>query len=88
MIVLYLLIVNLAAFAAMGFDKRRAERGDRRIPERDLLSLALIGGSLGAIAAQRTFRHKTRKEPFRTWLNGILVAQIGLVGIYLFMAPD
>jgi uncharacterized membrane protein YsdA (DUF1294 family) len=32
--------------------------------------MALIGGALGAVAAQQMLRHKTRKEPFRTrlWL--------------------
>jgi uncharacterized membrane protein YsdA (DUF1294 family) len=68
--VLYLLAVNAGGFAAMAADKRRAMRDQRRIPERALLNIALIGGALGAVAAQQMLRHKTRKEPFRTrlWL--------------------
>jgi uncharacterized membrane protein YsdA (DUF1294 family) len=68
-------LVNAAAFVALGWDKRCATVGDRRIPERTLLGLAAIGGSLGAVAAQQLFRHKTRKEPFRTLLWLILAAQ-------------
>lgn len=87
MILFYLAAINLVAFAAMGWDKRLAERGDRRISERDLLTLAAIGGSLGAIAAQQAFRHKTRKEPFRTllWLTPPL--QIALLAIWIYLAP-
>jgi uncharacterized membrane protein YsdA (DUF1294 family) len=74
-ILTYLALVNATAFAAFGWDKRCAMSGDRRIPERTLLGLALIGGSLGAVAAQQMFRHKTRKEPFRTLLWLTLVGQ-------------
>ena len=63
-------------------DKRRARAGDRRIPEADLLWLALIGGSPGAFAARSLFRHKTRKEPFSTRLQLIAALQTGaLIGL-------
>ena len=51
--------------------------GERRIPEGDLLGLALIGGSLGALLARHLFRHKTRKEPFSTQLLVITALQAG-----------
>ena len=68
----YFAAVNLAAFAAFGWDKRCAMAGARRIPEKTLLSLAAAGGGLGAVLAQRAFRHKTRKQPFAAWLGLIL----------------
>ena len=85
MILLYLAAVNLAAFAAMGWDKGLAGRGERRIPERTLLTLAALGGSLGAVAAQQAFRHKTRKQPFGRILLVILAAQ-GLAAAWLALA--
>lgn len=75
-LVLVLLAVNCAAFVAFWWDKRLAEAGARRISERTLLGLALVGGSLGAISAQQIFRHKTRKEPFRSLLYLIVLLQI------------
>jgi uncharacterized membrane protein YsdA (DUF1294 family) len=65
---LYLLVINAAAFAVFASDKRRAVHGARRIPERVLLQVAAAGGILGSLTAQKVLRHKTRKEPFRTWL--------------------
>ncbi|MCA0275052.1 MAG: DUF1294 domain-containing protein [Proteobacteria bacterium] len=71
-IALVVLGVNLAAFIAFWRDKRLACAGARRIPEKTLLWLAFVGGSLGAVAAQHLFRHKTRKEPFRSRLYAIV----------------
>jgi uncharacterized membrane protein YsdA (DUF1294 family) len=60
-------------------DKQRAIAGQRRFSEADLLGLALIGGSPGALLARHLFRHKTRKQPFSTQLFVIIALQIGLM---------
>ncbi|MDZ4134290.1 MAG: DUF1294 domain-containing protein [Paracoccaceae bacterium] len=73
------LLINWLTFAAFGLDKRRAKMGDWRLPERVLLLLALGGGWPGAKLAQHWYRHKTRKQPFRSLLNGIGVVHIGLI---------
>ncbi|KRB53159.1 hypothetical protein ASE04_08070 [Rhizobium sp. Root708] len=65
--------LNALAFLVYFLDKQAARSRRRRISERTLLTLALIGGSLGAVCAQRLLRHKTQKEPFRTLLKAILV---------------
>ena len=54
------LIMSLIAFVAYGIDKRRAKRGLWRIPEMTLLGFGFFGGSVGALAAMKLFRHKTR----------------------------
>ena len=75
------LLVALNLFTALRFwqDKQRAIAGLRRIPEADLLGLAIFGGSPGALAARWVFRHKTRKQPFSTWLFLIAAIQAGIV---------
>jgi uncharacterized membrane protein YsdA (DUF1294 family) len=66
--------INLIAFLTFGWDKRQAERDGSRIAERTLIGLALFGGALGALIGQQVFRHKTRKQPFRTllWLAAVI----------------
>ncbi|SDJ37291.1 Uncharacterized membrane protein YsdA, DUF1294 family [Agrobacterium fabrum] len=78
---------NLFVFLVYWWDKEAARSSGWRIRESTLLSLALVGGSLGAISAQRLLRHKTRKEPFRSILLSIVILQAGL-GASLAIMPD
>ena len=75
-IIAYLVIVNLAAFAAMGLDKRRAVSHRWRTPERRLIAYAALGGSVGSILGMLAFRHKTRHLKFTLGLPAILLAQV------------
>ena len=79
----WLVLVN--AWTALRFwqDKKRAIAGRRRIPESDLLGLALIGGSPAAFAARHLFRHKTRKQPFSAYLMLIAAAQAAAIAALL-----
>jgi uncharacterized membrane protein YsdA (DUF1294 family) len=80
-----LVVVNAWTILRFWQDKQRAIAGQRRIRESDLLGLALIGGSPGALLARQLFRHKTRKEPFSTQLLTIVVLQVGaIIGFVLF----
>ncbi|MCD7881646.1 MAG: DUF1294 domain-containing protein [Clostridiales bacterium] len=73
---LYLAIINVAGFAVMGADKRRARRGSWRIPERTLFAVALAGGSLGVLLGMRLFHHKTRHWYFVVGVPLILAVQV------------
>lgn len=73
---LYLLIVNAVGVLVMLADKRKAQKKLWRIPEATLLSVALLGGSLGCIYGMYHFHHKTRKPKFYLGLPAILAAQI------------
>ena len=80
---LYLLLINALAFALMLIDKKKAIKNRWRIPERTLLCLAAIGGSLGAVIAMQLFRHKTKHLRFSVGLPCMLAVHIILLILLL-----
>ena len=76
LLLLWLLCINLAAFALMGWDKRRAQTGGWRVKEATLFLTALLGGSAGAILGMQLFRHKTRHWYFKYGMPAILALQL------------
>lgn len=83
---LALITINLWTMLRFWQDKAWARQGERGIPEADLLGLAVISGTPGALLARHLFRHKTRKQPFSTYLYLIGVVQLGLVAGFLIPA--
>ncbi len=57
--------VNILALVTMGIDKSLAIKGKRRISEKTLLLIALLGGSVGFTLSMVVFRHKLSKVRFR-----------------------
>lgn len=78
----YLLAVNSLTFLLYGIDKYKAKKGRWRIPEATLLTMAAIGGSIGAWAGIRTWHHKTMHKKFKYGIPVIIIMQIALV-VYL-----
>ena len=77
--IIYVAVLTLAAFLAMGWDKLCATRDTRRVPERTLFLLAILGGSIGSIAGMYAFHHKTKHWYFKWGLPLILVLQIAAI---------
>ena len=73
---IYLLAVNALGFFIMLYDKYLAKNNLWRIPEKTLIGIAVIGGSLGCLIGMYTARHKTRKPKFTIGLPVILVIQL------------
>lgn len=70
---IYLVVINIAAFALYGIDKKRAVRKEWRISEKTLLVLALAGGALGAFSGMWLFRHKTKRLKFNLLVPACVV---------------
>ena len=81
---LYLLIVNALSLALMLIDKIKAIKKRWRIPERTLLMLCAIGGSLGGMLGMKLFRHKTLHLRFSIGIPVMLAVHI-LIFIVLHM---
>ncbi|WP_368039915.1 DUF1294 domain-containing protein [Ruegeria atlantica] len=84
--VIYLWTINALTLLAFGWDKLQARRRKKRAPERNLLWLAALGGSPGALLGRWIFRHKTRKRLFSYYIFGIFGAQAVLA--YLLTAIE
>ncbi len=80
-VLLYLLVINIAGFLAMGIDKYKAKMGSWRIRENTLFSFCFLGGGIGTIAGMYTFRHKTKKKAFTIGMPLVLILEI-LIFIY------
>ena len=78
-ILYYLLAVNIATFFLYGIDKYKAKKGKWRISEATLLTMAAIGGSIGAWAGMRLWHHKTMHKKFKYGIPLIIIMQIALV---------
>ncbi len=68
------LAASLCTFILYAVDKSAAQKGNWRTPENTLHLFALAGGWPGALLAQQTLRHKSRKQPFRIlfWMTVIV----------------
>ena len=82
---LYLILVNAAGLILMLVDKQKAQKGQWRIREATLFTVAAIGGSLGIYGGMRLFRHKTLHPSFAIGIPAIIFVQL-LIGraIYKF----
>ncbi len=83
-LLVYLAIINAAAFVLMHSDKKKAIKGNWRIPEKTLLGICALGGSLGGLIAMRLFRHKTKHPRFCIGIPIMLVLHIALL---LWLVP-
>lgn len=83
--IIYLCVINIITFLLYGYDKQQAKQKLRRIPEKVLLGLAAIGGSIGALWGMKVYRHKIRKWKFILGVPLILVLQIAIVIYFGFV---
>ena len=82
-ICLFLLVMNLLAFALMGIDKMKAKRGSWRVPEKTLFLVTALFGGLGGTLGMHFFRHKTKHWYFKLGFPALLVVQVFLLAFIL-----
>lgn len=86
----WLILINVVAFLVFGLDKWKAKRkakneAVRRVPEKTLFLLSILGGSIGALLGMRVFHHKTLHRAFRFGIPAILALQVLLpLGLWLW----
>ena len=78
-LIIYLATINIAGFAFMGIDKRRASHRQWRIPERIFVLMAVFGASAGIICGMGVFHHKTKHTKFCIGIPVIFLFQLAAV---------
>ena len=78
-LVIYLIIVNLLAFALYAYDKRCAINSAWRVSENSLILIGIAGGSLGAFLGMHILHHKTLHNKFLITIPLLLTAHIILL---------
>ena len=82
--VIYLFFINLIGLLIMKYDKTQSKwPGARRIPEKTLLIISLVGGAAGVFLGMKIFRHKTRHAVFYIGVPLILIAQTTILLLQL-----
>lgn len=84
-LIVYYIVLNISGFMMMGADKMKAIRNQRRIPERMLFRLALLGGAVGIFLGMKKFRHKTQHTSFTLGIPLICVVHGGLLATLAVM---
>ena len=65
LVFIYMVVVSVVGFLAMGIDKAKAKADAWRISEKTLLGIAFLGGGAGVWIGMEVFRHKTKHLQFK-----------------------
>lgn len=77
-LIFWLLLINCAGIVITIHDKRAAQRGAWRVPEKTLFALCVFGGCPGIYLTMRAIRHKTKHKRFMIGIPLIFAAQLAL----------
>ena len=84
---IYLALISLVSIIVCIYDKKISKKNkvELRIPEKVLLFLSAIGGSVAMLITMLIFRHKTKHFKFMVGIPVIIIAQIALIGGAYFL---
>jgi len=73
-IVAFYAVISMLAYITYAIDKKAAINNRRRVSEKTLHLLGVMGGWPGAFLAQQRLRHKTQKTDFQVtfWLTVVV----------------
>ncbi len=76
-IIAYVILINVLAYAIMCFDKLRSKQKGRRISENTLFTLAAFLGAVGIYLGMKTpLYHKAGKPKFKIGIPLLIMANI------------
>lgn len=85
LLVCFIIIMSLFSPIIVILDKKFAEKGQSRVSEKSLFTLAILGGALAEYITMNSIRHKTKHKSFMIGLPIILITQIILFIGFVFV---
>ena len=79
----YFIMINIFASLICIFDKISARYEGRRISEKTLMIISVIGGSIFMYFTMKIIRHKTKHKKFMIGLPLIILVQSALIITFL-----
>lgn len=83
LLVFQIIFINITTFFAYWVDKRAAQKGSWRVPEKNLHTLEFLGGWAGAFIAQKVFRHKNKKIQYQRMFKAMIIMEFAAVYVIL-----
>lgn len=74
----YLIIISLISVLTTIYDKQAAKRHKRRVPEKNLILLSVLGGSASMLVTMLIIRHKTKHLKFMLGIPIIIFLQTAI----------
>lgn len=84
---IYILIMSLISIVVCIYDKKISKKNkvELRIPEKVLLILSALGGSVAMLATMLLTRHKTKHVKFMLGIPLIIILQAALILACVFL---
>jgi len=83
-IVAFYAVISVIAYITYAIDKKAAIKNRRRVSEKSLHLLGVLGGWPGALLAQQRLRHKTQKTAFQLMFWLTVTLNVACVGWLMF----
>lgn len=86
-LLVYLAVISLISVIVCIYDKKISKRGkvELRIPEKSLLLLSALGGSVAMLLCMLAIRHKTKHVKFMLGIPLIILVQVAaLLALFHF----
>ena len=78
-LLIYLAVISLVSVITTAWDKFCAKRDMWRVPEKTLIIMSILGGSVAMYVTMKTIRHKTKHPKFMVGIPVIIFLQVAAV---------
>ncbi len=78
-VLIYLAVISLVSMITTAWDKHCAKRDMWRVPEKTLIIMSILGGSVAMYVTMKTIRHKTKHPKFMVGIPVIIFLQVAAV---------